>query len=82
MWRSAFIRALRTGMLPSLVKSAEWASKLKAQAIKTSNPASPASRVAPTRSGRETVPNSEPQFQGSMIPKAPTMEDRGPPVFF
>ncbi len=54
------MRAFRIGMRPSRVNSEEWASKLKAQAISTSKPASAASRAAATRSGRETVPNSWP----------------------
>ena len=35
--RSGFIRAFRTGMRPNRSNSAEWASKLKAQATTTSN---------------------------------------------
>ena len=47
-------------MRPSRSNSAEWASKLKAQAITTSKRASAASRAAATRSARATVPNSGP----------------------
>lgn len=50
MCRSAFMRALRMGMRPSLLKSAALASKLKAQAISTSKPTSAASRAAAARS--------------------------------
>ncbi len=61
MCRSGFMRAFRIGMRPIRSNSAEWASKLKAQAITTSNRASAASRAASTRSARATVPNSGPR---------------------
>ena len=52
------MRAFSTGTLPSFVNSVVCASKLKAQAMRTSNAASDASRAASTRSERRTVPNS------------------------
>ena len=50
MCRSAFIRAFKMGTRPILCSSPAWASKLKAQAITTSKPASAASRAASTKS--------------------------------
>ena len=55
MCRSGVHPGLRTLMRPSLVELGNCARRsLKAQAISTSNPASPASRAAATRSGRLT----------------------------
>src|SRR5262249_21720294 len=63
------MRAFRIGMPPMRSSSAECASKLNAQAMTTSNPASAAS----TRSARCTVPNSGPTRIAARRSPAPSV---------
>ena len=50
---------------------------MKAQAIRTSKSASPASRAAATRSGRETVPNSGPMKMAARFSAPPSPASPG-----